>query len=114
MRISEKFEQRLLTALGGLVSAAELREIDYEITAVQYPERGPDGSMSLALGMSVALACPTMAIGDQVLVTGVFRDPYIDDNGLRAELGQLIGGLRRQRAAANSVLDGGFPASLGR
>jgi hypothetical protein len=110
VRISEKFETRLLAALATLISGAELGQIDHEVTAVQYPHPQPDGTAELALGMSVTLACPTMTIGDQVMVTGIFQDPYIDDDALRAKAGLLVAGLRNQCAAANAAADGGAPA----
>jgi hypothetical protein len=110
VRISDKFEARLLDALSSLVKERELSEIDHEVTPVQIPEPQPDGSVSLSLGMAVALCCPTMAIGDHALVTGVFEDPYMDEGALRAKTALLVSGLRKQRAAANGILDGGAPS----
>jgi hypothetical protein len=113
MRISDRFEQRFLTALGEVLPAAELREIDHEVSPVTYPAQEPGGGMSLALGMSVALSCPTIMIGDHALVMDLCKDPYIPDIQLKAWAGQMVAGLRRQRASANSAANGGALAGGG-
>lgn len=103
MRISERFEERFLSALREVVSAPELKTVDHECTAVQFPVQDPSGAASLAMGISVTLACPTMAIGDHVMVTAVFQDPYLPDADLKSQAGMLASGLFRQRQAANEA-----------
>jgi hypothetical protein len=108
VRISGKFEERFLEALRSLASERQLAEIDHECTAVQYPVQQPDGTMSAALGISVTLACPSGVIGDWVMVTGLFEDPYGTPESLKAKTGILVQGLYRQRAAALAQGDGGL------
>lgn len=107
MRITERFGERLTAALESMLTAAELNEIDYEVMPTPFPQNGPDG-MSIALGMTVALSCPTVMLGDHALVMDICREPYLPDEQLRAWAAQLVAGLRKQRAVASAVGNGGL------
>jgi len=102
------FEERLIELLGGMLTAAELAEIDYEVTPAPFPFQAEDGSVGVGMGINVSLAAPTMAIGDHVLVTGMVQDPYAIDAILASNIGELLTSLRKMRAEANSVSNGGL------
>jgi hypothetical protein len=108
------FEERLLRILGGMLSIAEQGEIDYEIAPAPFPFQQADGTMGLGMGLNVSLAAPTIVLGDHVLVTGLIQDPYSADALLTTQVGELLAGLRKMRAEANSVTNGALLLPPGR
>lgn len=112
-RLSAMFEERLLGILGTMLTQRELDEIDYEVTPSPFPFKQSDGTMGIGMGINVSLAAPTMAIGDHVLVTGLIQDPYAIDAMLNIAIGELVSNLRRMRAEANSVTNGGLAVPPG-
>jgi hypothetical protein len=107
-RLIDFFEERMIALMGEIITAPEQDEIDYILAPAPFPFQDDKGQMGMGMGISVSFACPTLALGDHVLVTGVVQDPYAADSILASNLGELIASLRKMRTEANSVSNGGL------
>jgi hypothetical protein len=113
-RISTAFEERFVALLRGMISEAEAAEIDYELAPAAYPSQNPDGSVGVAMGMSVSLATRALTLGDHVMVSGLVQDPYANDTLLTTNVTEMLAALRERRAASGSISNGGLMVPGGR
>lgn len=109
MRLTERFGQRVLKLLRGMVLSAEFEEIDYEVIPVVFPAANPDGSSGMQMGMHLALSCRVPS-GDFIVVLALCEDPYLPDPMLENFVRNVLSGLQGQRAAATPDLGLAEPA----
>lgn len=103
MRISERFEQRVMGILGELMTEAELSEVDHEITGVIYPQQGEPGMPPHpALGFNIALSRHTMAVGEHLLIMDTCFDPYKNDAELKLQVTKIVEAMREHMVRVNA------------
>jgi hypothetical protein len=106
LRLIDKFEGRVLAALGEMALSAELDQMDYEIFPLFYPVANPDGTTALGVGMQFAMSTGVPS-GDHVLTVAVCQDPYLDDLELKNFVCSVLDDVRRQRDLLTPSLNGG-------
>jgi hypothetical protein len=106
LRLIDRFEERVLTALASMTLSAELDQMDYELSPMLYPQANPDGTQGLAIGIQFILSTGVPG-GDHVLTVSLCQDPYLGDLELKAFVGSVLDDVRRQRDALTPGLAGG-------
>lgn len=112
MRLSERFEQRALAALRGMMLGVEMDEMDHEVIPVLFPVRQSAGGVDMQLGMQVALSCRLVGGEDSVMVIDMCQDPFGTDAAIEMFMKNLLDGLRKQRAALTAPLNGSSASGL--
>lgn len=113
-RITDIFEERFVGQLKAALSEKEQAEIDYDLALTPYPAQQDDGSMGLNMGIAVSLSTKSLTLADHVLINGMVGDPYAPDATLAINVRELLEALRKRKAEAGSLSNGGLFVPGGR